>query len=600
MKDRNGPLQIFPVPTANGDDLSSFFDLSSDLFCVMGFDGCFKKINPAFTVILGYTEVELLSEPFSYFVHPDDKKLTEQNIAWLKEGTGTGDYENRVRRKNGDYCQLVWRSTVATEKGLIYSIARENKSEVRIEEVELFNHAPLPQAIYDMDTFRFLDVNVEAIHQYGYSREEFLGLNVTDIFPEDEAPRLKLYFDHLKNSAHPVKAVWTHVNKNGKQIIVETSATPVFYAGRQSVHAVFIDITERVKLEEKITKLKLSEQKKITRSQIKGQERERMEIGRELDDNINQQLTTVKLYMDFARSEEELRMELIERSEKILNIVINEIRSLSKSLISHSLQDLGFMESVNELAESYKLAGRLFIHFNGKEHLDDIPEDLKITLFRVIQEQIVNITKYADAKNVWINLTITNKNINLDIKDDGKGFDPGRRRTGLGLSNIRNRVDLYNGVLVIDSSPDKGCQLQLTIPLEENYSGVFHVLVAEDDPDDQMLLKEAFNEVTTLHKLTITSDGSQLLHYLNALPEKQLPSLIVLDLKMPVMDGLDTLKELQINHRFKDIPKIIYGSSAGVIFKDLCISANATAYLEKKSEYSEMKESIRQMLSFCR
>jgi len=105
-------------------------------------------------------------------------------------------------------------------------------------------------------------------------------------------------------------------------------------------------------------------------------------------------------------------------------------------------------------------------------HEDQLPENKKLALFRILQEQLNNIIKHAMAQNVWINLTSTPHHAKLIIKDNGNGFDPAKIRRGLGLTNIINRAELFGGRVEIATSPGKGCKIKVWIP-HAITSGVF-------------------------------------------------------------------------------------------------------------------------------
>jgi two-component system sensor histidine kinase UhpB len=133
--------------------------------------------------------------------------------------------------------------------------------------------------------------------------------------------------------------------------------------------------------------------------------------------------------------------------------------------VPHTLGDLGLVESIRELADSITRTQALKINLSVSELNEErIPENKQLMLFRIIQEQLNNIVKHAQALRVQINLHRTPSALLLEIKDDGTGFDPVKTRKGLGLTNIRNRVELFNGSVAIDSAPGKGCTLRVTIP----------------------------------------------------------------------------------------------------------------------------------------
>ncbi|HXH31528.1 MAG TPA: PAS domain-containing protein [Bacteriovoracaceae bacterium] len=118
-------------------ELSSFFNQSMELLGIAGSDGYFKKVNPAFSKILGYTEQELTSIPFIDLVHPDDKASTLSVYETLKNGNNLLNFENRYLCKNGDYRFLEWRSVATASEGLLYFVASDvteiKKSLVKLE-----------------------------------------------------------------------------------------------------------------------------------------------------------------------------------------------------------------------------------------------------------------------------------------------------------------------------------------------------------------------------------------------------------------------------------------------------------------------------------
>ncbi|MCC5906724.1 MAG: PAS domain S-box protein [Balneolaceae bacterium] len=114
--------------------LAPFFDLSHDLLCIAGFDGYFRKVNPAVCNVLGYTEEELLSKPISYFQHPDDKEITRRTRAPILHGKPLTNFENRYITKQGDVVWFAWTSIPVEDEELIYAIAKNITHKKRHEE----------------------------------------------------------------------------------------------------------------------------------------------------------------------------------------------------------------------------------------------------------------------------------------------------------------------------------------------------------------------------------------------------------------------------------------------------------------------------------
>ena len=545
-------------------------------------------------------------------IHPDDKtrvleRLTNainnnqehwQDQYWFKKVNGEYAYVNDrayiVRNEAGKAIRLIGSMDDITPQRLAEDALAKSEKDYKT----LFNNAPLPKLIFDLNSLKFLNANDAALKHYGYSIGEFLQMTVMDIRPPKDIERAAKAIKQFKKQKEVFTLVSPHTKKNGEEFIADIIASHITYKGKPSVLMTINDVTKRIELEERVSRLKVLRQKKITQATISGQEKERQYIGKELHDNINQVLTTTKLYLEFAEENEEMRVSLIEKSKNNLIKIINDIRALCKSLIPPTIEDIGLIDAIQELIESLLVTRKFKIHFTHSGNIDPLSQDIKITLFRVIQEQLNNIIKYADAKNIWIDLKVNGK-INLIIKDDGRGFDTAAKRKGVGLSNIKNRADLYNGLFIIDSNPGEGSLLKFQIPLTDSLSVGMNILIVEDNEDDQEFLKEAFDEVAPHHHLMFMSDGRKMIDKLQTIPDEELPSLIILDYNLPGLNGIEMLKLLGINQRVQNIPKIVYTTASHNRYKEQSYSANATAYIEKGFTLEEIKDNVRQMLSFA-
>jgi signal transduction histidine kinase len=247
-------------------------------------------------------------------------------------------------------------------------------------------------------------------------------------------------------------------------MIVEITSHLIDYFGKPCMQIIINDVTERIRLEKELALQQRLKQQQITEVVLGAQEQERFELGQELHDNINQILATSKLYLDVAIEEREPRIELLVKSRNNISMAIEEIRRLSKELITPSLNDLGLVQSIQELIRSIQMVKKMKIRLaiSGLDESALLPEQ-KINVYRIIQEQLNNILKHAQASSVIIELTREEEQIRLLLADDGKGFDPRMRRNGVGISNIISRAELYNGRVEIDSAPGKGCRLEVIL-----------------------------------------------------------------------------------------------------------------------------------------
>jgi len=191
------------------------------------------------------------------------------------------------------------------------------------------------------------------------------------------------------------------------------------------------------------------------------QERERKKIGEELHDNINQLLGVVKLYIEHAQVNPAAQEEMLKKSAEYLKQVINEIRGLSKTLVSPMLKDLGLIESINELIDSIRKIRNINIDIHKDGFSEEVLTDIqKLMVYRITQEQLNNILKHSEAEHVDIAFSRIGTEIHLTIEDDGVGFDTKNVKSGLGLKNIRHRLELFNGKMKIISTPQHGCKLE--------------------------------------------------------------------------------------------------------------------------------------------
>lgn len=243
-----------------------------------------------------------------------------------------------------------------------------------------------------------------------------------------------------------------------------------------SVLSTFQDISkekqfekEARQLEAQLAEHRLTEQKGTAEAIIRAQEDERTRIGHELHDNINQILASGKLYVSHLEKGSDDFREVKEKITELLELAIEEVRTLSKAMVLPDLKKGGLVASIDDLVADLRFSNLCEVGFSHCEtaELEEIGQSKKVTLFRIVQEQTKNILKYSAAKSVYISLHMQSDRVRLEISDDGVGFDPVKIRRGLGLSNIYERARLYNGKVRLRAAPGKGCSLVVTIPLAE-------------------------------------------------------------------------------------------------------------------------------------
>jgi two-component system sensor histidine kinase UhpB len=292
------------------------------------------------------------------------------------------------------------------------------------------------------------------------------------IYPDDRQKVQEIVDEIMRNPAIRNFEVEYRVRSNDGNlvflydrgiIIRNQSGKPVRMIGAAQ------DISDRKRLEHELLQKELDRQKLISQATIDTQEQERAEIGKELHDNVNQILTTTKLYLEIIQSSPDMSQELLTKANQNIINVINEIRQLSRSLMDPSLGDLGLVDSVKDLIENINLTRSILLTFTATESLElELDASRKLMVFRIIQEAVNNIIRHAKATEGNIILKKIKNTVRLKITDNGIGFNPGQIRKGIGIKNITNRVYLTNGQLHIQSRPGKGTTLDIKIPIQKS------------------------------------------------------------------------------------------------------------------------------------
>jgi len=239
------------------------------------------------------------------------------------------------------------------------------------------------------------------------------------------------------------------------------------------------DVTKKIMMEKRFKKEKRNKQQQITDAVITAQENERSFLGAELHDNINPILATVKLYLECVIGDDNKRTDLLKDSKGFINTAMDEIRTLSKTLLPPSLGEIGLVDAINDIIQNVRRVNDLkFItKWEGvQESL--ISKKMKLTIFRIVQEQLNNIFKHAAAKTVFIELKQQETMLELIIKDDGVGFDVFKKRSGVGLQNIISRTELFNGKVLINSAIGKGCELIVKFEIQQELATMGKILRA--------------------------------------------------------------------------------------------------------------------------
>jgi PAS domain S-box-containing protein len=235
---------------------------------------------------------------------------------------------------------------------------------------------------------------------------------------------------------------------------------------------VTVDITDRKQGEE----LLRQNQKDLSRLAgriISAQEEELRRLSREIHDDLTQRLAALAL--DAALIEKQLNPSQSQTIKDLrglrenLSEVSEEVHDLSRRLHPSILDDLGLVQAVQAECAAFINKTGIDLSIATDGFPDSIPRQLALCLYRVIQEGLQNIAKHSRAKAASITLQGLSNGVRLLIEDQGAGFEPEevRKKAGIGLSSMRERVRLLNGAISYKSQPGKGTQIEVFVPIKE-------------------------------------------------------------------------------------------------------------------------------------
>ncbi len=445
--------------------------------------------STSFTEIFGWeTDDNRYFEQWHHYIHPDDQKKTVKGYYDTIENpeAKTWEAEYRFQKADGTYVIVCDTAYILRDEigkavkviGATQDISSKKKIEEELQKsnerynimLKATNELLWERDIKTNNVYRTKD-GIKRV--YGINDEASIATTeqwVQRIHPEDVDNVNKVFADVLQGSHMETFELeyrfltddntYAYIYSRGI-LLSNEEGKPVRMIGAEQ------DISKRKRLENELLEKELENKKAINQATVDSQEQERGEIGKELHDNVNQVLTTTKLYLELALDNEDLGKDLIKKSSKKITTVINEIRQLSRSLMDPSLGDLGIVDSINDLIENINLARKIQISVQIAEEMESLLNKAqKLTIFRIIQESLNNVINHASAKFVTIQISHQKGLAQLIVADDGIGFFQESVKKGAGLKNITNRVYLIDGTFFIDSVPGKGCRIKISFPVK--------------------------------------------------------------------------------------------------------------------------------------
>jgi signal transduction histidine kinase len=203
---------------------------------------------------------------------------------------------------------------------------------------------------------------------------------------------------------------------------------------------------------------------------IDAQEAERARVARDLHDQIGQSLTSILLAVGVLDRVDPASTEARHRHDELRELVtgaLDEVRDLAFQLRPTILDDIGLVAALDRLVQSYRNRGgsRVDLSVTGLDDNERLRADLETAIYRIVQESLTNVARHASAELATVDVHRLDTTIQVDIADNGRGFDPSDTRGTLGVSGMLERAALVGAVLTIESQNGEGARVHLEVPL---------------------------------------------------------------------------------------------------------------------------------------
>jgi len=242
-------------------EYEKYFSVSMDIMCI-GNGESFTKINPKFTEVLGYCQDDLVSQPFTSFIHPEDVENTIKKVEGLANGENIIGFKNRFRCKNGEYKHLMWTAKIDESSGSFYAGANDVTDLVIAQEksqqyFDILNNSLNEMYIIDADTFHFIDANIGAQKNIGFTVEELKHLTPINIKPDITLEDFqKIVAPLISKKEHFITFETRHLRKDGSTYMAFINLQYTMLAGKAVLIALALDISERINQETELKSTK--------------------------------------------------------------------------------------------------------------------------------------------------------------------------------------------------------------------------------------------------------------------------------------------------------------------------------------------------------
>lgn len=608
------------------------FMVSKDLIGLADSEGRFVRINPAFSMLLGWSEEEIKSNSILHFVHPDDYARAWRTVKEIGRGIPIVNFTCRFVTEAAQVIWIEWNVQLERDTGMFYAIGHDiteiykqtrliEKSEKRFR--GFFENSQGLMCIHDADG-NILSINKNGAEMLGFTIEEALSTNIYDLTAQGRESVVRNYFKRVLQDGHSSGQLQVR-RKDGKELILLlNNVLEQGENGDQHILVNAIDLTERSQMIEELKEAKaLAEKANLAKSEFLAN------MSHEIRTPLNGIIGFTDLIRKTKMDETQKQyINIIHQSGKTLLTIINDILDFSKieaGKLELETEKVNLKDMLAEVSDivSYPLKGKeLKLKLKLDENLPRFIWTDEMRLKQVLINLLNNAVKFTEKGEVSLCVKIlenypkNRKLFRFEVQDTGIGIRKDMQQkifeafaqedgsiskkyggTGLGLT-ISNRIlKLGNSALQLKSEPGKGSCFYFDIKLRTSeevakrakiptaeyglpappLNKAYRILIAEDNKINLLLAQTLIKQISPEATVFEATDGKEAVKlYL-----KEKPDLILMDIQMPNMNGLEATREIR-NHETGDhipILALTAGNMKGE--KEKCLAAGMDDFLAK-------------------
>ena len=456
-------------------------EFAPDAFILADTQGCIVQINARAEQLFGYVRTELIGQPVEVLIPADLREGHQQHrngfVQNAEQGMKIRSALPCLRKDGSVFPGDINLSPLKTNRGRLYMAVVRDVSERQRQEDELREAARYARSLIEasIDPMVMIsshglvtDVNAAAERITGLSRSELIGSEAATKFTDPE--RLYQGFQQVMLEGQVIDYPMTirHVSGRLTDVMCNASAYRDRHGAIVGAFASARDVTESLRIQQEISSSRQRLRELAAQSEV-AREAQRKHIAREVHDELGQVLTALRMDLSFLGAQDgahnpELQKK-VQAMKALVDRAIQGVRNVATSLRPAAL-DMGLVPALEWVCSEFAGRTGTACDFHSDQDRIDMDEARAVVLFRIVQESLTNITRYAHASRVDVSIRQQGDVLTLEVRDNGLGFDPveARQKNSYGLLGMEERALALGGEVEVISAPGQGTRIRVSIP----------------------------------------------------------------------------------------------------------------------------------------